>query len=49
MEISGFNHEDQSFILFIDIKMPTPVGILTFVSRIKFMLSWVEIEKSFIT
>ena len=29
--------------------MPTIVGILTFMSRKKFMLSWVEHEKSFIT
>ena len=28
--------------------MPT-IGILTFMSRIKFELSWVEPEKSFIT
>ena len=30
-------------------KMPTIVGILTFMSRINFVLSWVEHEKSFIT
>ena len=29
--------------------MPTIVGILTFMSRKNFMLSWVEHEKSFIT
>ena len=28
---------------------PTIVGILTFMSWISFMLSWVEYEKSFIT
>ena len=28
---------------------PTIVGILTFMSCISFMLSWVEYEKSFIT
>ena len=30
-------------------KMPTIVGILTFMSKINFVLSWVEREKSFIT
>ena len=37
------------FFLPIDDKMPTIVGILTFISRIIFMLSLVEHEKSFIT
>ena len=37
------------FILLINVKMPTIVGILTFMSWIKFMLSCVEHEKSFIT
>ena len=55
MEISGLNHQSQSFILLIMVKMPTIVGIvgiLTFMSRINFMLSCVENEKkknSFIT
>ena len=31
------------------VKMPTTVGILTFMSRINFVLSWVENGKSFIT
>ena len=35
--------------MLINVKMPTIVGILTFMSRINFMLSWVEHEKSFIT
>ena len=30
-------------------KMSTTVDILTFMSRINFMLSWVEHKKSFIT
>ena len=30
------------------LKMPTIVGILTFMSRINFVLGWVEHEKSFI-
>ena len=29
--------------------MPTIVGILTFISRINFVLSWVDNGKSFIT
>ena len=33
----------------INVKMPTTVGILTFMSRKNFMLSWVEHEKSSIT
>ena len=40
---------DVVFILLINAKMPTIVGILIFISRINFMLSWVEHEKSFIT
>ena len=39
---------DVIFIMLINVKMPTIVGILTFMSRINFMLSWVELEKSFI-
>ena len=35
--------------MLINVKMPTIVGILTFMSRINFMLSLVEHEKSFIT
>ena len=37
------------FILLINVKMPTVVGILTFTSRINFMLIWVEHQKSLIT
>ena len=37
------------FIMLINVKMPTIVGILTFKSMINFMLSWVEHKKSFIT
>ena len=32
---------DAVFILLINVKMPTIVGILIFMSRIKFMLGWV--------
>ena len=35
--------------LVINIKMPTIVGILIFISRKNFMLSLVEYEKSFMT
>ena len=34
------------FILLINVKMPTIVGILTFMSRINFMLSLIEHEKN---
>ena len=35
--------------MLIYVIMPTIVGILTFMSWISFMLSWVDYEKSFIT
>ena len=37
------------YFLLIDVKMPTIVGILTFMSRKNFRLSSVEHERSFIT
>ena len=37
------------FIMLINVKMPTIVCILTFMNRINFVLSWDELEKSFIT
>ena len=37
------------FFPLINVKMPTIVGILTFMSRKNIVLSWVEHEKSFIT
>ena len=40
---------DVVFIMLINVKMPTIVGISTFMSTINFMLSLVEHEKSFIT
>ena len=40
---------DAVFIMLIYVKMPTIVGILTFMSRINFVLSRVEHEKSSIT
>ena len=39
---------DVVFIMLINVKMPTIVGILTFMSKINFVLSWEEYEKSFI-
>ena len=33
--------------MIINVKMPTIVGILTFMSRINFVLCWVEHEKKF--
>ena len=49
MELSGFSHQSQSFVLLINVKMPTIVGILTFMSRINSMLGWAGSERSFIT
>ena len=40
---------DIVFIMLINVKMPTIVGILTFMSRINSVLSRDEHEKSFIT
>ena len=42
-----FNHSDAVFILIVNVKMPTIVGILTFMSRINFMLSSVEHKNVF--
>ena len=42
MEFSIENQQNQSFILLINVKMLTIVGISTFMSRINFMLSCVE-------
>ena len=52
--LNSFEHEILNAhkyiqILLINVKMPIVVGILTFISRKKFMLSWAEHEKSFIT
>ena len=41
----ALNFSDVVFILLINVKMPTIVGILTFINRINFMLSSVENEK----
>ena len=38
-EVSCFKFSDVVFIMLINVKMPTIVGILTFMSRINFMLS----------
>ena len=45
MESLGLNHQSQSFILLLMLKIPTILHILTFMCRINFMLSWVEDEK----
>ena len=37
------------FVMIIRVKMPTIVGILTFVSMIDVVLGWVERGKGFIT
>ena len=37
------------FTMLINVKMPTIVGIFTFMSMINLMLSWFEHEKSLIT
>ena len=42
----GLKLSDDVFILLINVKMPTIVGILTFMSRMNYMLSSVEHEKS---
>ena len=51
-EIELFSGSDKPlmlFFMFINVKMPTIVGILTFMSRKNFMLSCVEHEIFFIT
>ena len=45
----GSDKPRMPFFLLMNVKMPTIVGILTFMSRKNFMVSWVEHEKSFIT
>ena len=45
----AFKLTDVVFIMLINANMPTIVDILTVMSRIKFVLSGVEYEKSFIT
>ena len=50
-KLSFFSDSDKPrmlFFLLTKVKMPTIVGILTFMSRKKFMLNSVEHEKSFI-
>ena len=46
---SGLDNPRMLFFLLIKVEMPTIVGISTFMSKKKFMLSLVEHEKSFIT
>ena len=48
-EFFALSLSDAVFRMLVNVKMPTIVGILTFMSRINFVLSWVELEKSLIT
>ena len=48
-EVSCFKSLRCCIIILINVKMTTNIGIFTFMSRINFMLSGVEHEKSFIT
>ena len=45
----ALNISDVVFIMLINVNMPTTFGIVTFMSRIDFVLSRVEHENSFIT
>ena len=45
----AFKLSDVVFIVLLNVKMPTIVGILTFMSRKNFVPSCVEHGKSFIT
>ena len=49
MKFLALSLSDVVFVLLINVKMPTIVGILTFMSRINFVLNWDEHEKSFIS
>ena len=49
MKFLALSLSDVVFIMLINVKMPTNVGILTFMSRINFVLCSVEHGKSFIT
>ena len=41
---SGFNNLRQLFDLLLNVKTTTIVGILTFISRIDFVLNWFQNE-----
>ena len=45
----ALNLSDVVFIMLVNVKMPTIVGILTFMSRINLLISWVEHKKGFIS
>ena len=47
-EVSCLSLSDVVFIMLINVKMPTIVGILTFMSRINFVLSRAEHGKKII-
>ena len=48
-KLHALSLSDVVFIMLINVKMPAIVGILTFMSRMNFVLSWVGDAKSFIT
>ena len=48
-EFLALSLSDVVFIMLINVKMPTIVGILTFMSRINFVLRRIEHGKSIIT
>ena len=45
-DLVSLSVENLVFIMLINVKMPTIVGILTFMSRINFVLCEVEHEKN---
>ena len=45
----GLSLSDVVFIMLINVKMPTRVGILTFISRINLSSAELSMEKRFIT
>ena len=49
MKFLALGLSDVLFIMLINVKMPTIVDILTLISRINFVLGWVEYGKGFIT
>ena len=48
-KVLALSPSEVVFIMLINVKMPTIIDILTFMSRINFVLSCNEHEKSFIT
>ena len=48
-KLLALSPSDVVFIMLINVKMPTIVGILTLMSRVNFVLSYVKHEKSYMT